>query len=334
MLAFCGLEDTYIFLKKEQTVHFTKTAAVLLLALCVAVTGCKQKAESEAKKGPGKGIVLAEVNGAEITDNDFYKEQAALPPYLKPMTETPEGKKEMLDTMVVRELILQQAKKDGIDNSPEVAAKLEDLKKRVIVEAYLKKKVEESSNISDADMKAFYEKNKDKFQSGAQIRASHILVKSEAEAKDIQDQLKNGASFEELAKKHSIDGAAQKGGDLGWFGKGSMIPDFEKVAFGLKQGETSGIVKTQFGYHIIKKTGERPAGPRSFEEVKDQIKAAMVPERQQETFKKLKDELKKDAKLSIKEDALKELKVAPAEGGKEAGAEPAQPAQPAQPKAP
>lgn len=304
--------------------HLRKTAALLALALSLGATGCKQEAATEAKKEGGKGVVLAEVNGATITDTDFYKEQESLPPYLKPMTETPEGKREMLDTMMVRELILQQAKKDGIDKSPAVEAKLEDLKKRVIVEAFLKKKVEESANISDAELQEFYNKNKDKFVTGEQIRASHILVKSEAEAKEIQKQLKEGAKFEELAKKHSIDGAAQKGGDLGWFGKGAMLPEFEKVAFGLKEGETSGIVSTKFGYHIVKQTGKRAAGPRSFEEVKDQIKEAMTPERQQQTFKKLKEELKKDAKMSIKEDALKGLKSqAPAQG--------AQPAQPHKP---
>lgn len=286
--------------------HFRKTATLFVLALCVAGTGCKQQG-GEAKKD-GKGIVLAEVNGATITDTDFYKEQETLPPYLKPMTETPEGKKEMLDTMVVRELIMQQAQKDGIDKSPAVAAKLEDLKKRVIVEAFLKKKVEEAANVSDAELQEFYKKNLDKFKTGEEIRASHILVKSEAEAKDVEKQLKGGASFDDLAKKHSIDGAAAKGGDLGWFGKGAMLPEFEQVAFGLKQGENSKIVKTKFGYHIIKLTGKRPAGTRAFEEVKDQIKAAIVPEKQQETFKKLKDDLKKDAKLTIKEDAVKGLK--------------------------
>jgi len=306
-------------------VHFSKTATLLLLALCVAGTGCKQQAGSEAKKAAGKGVVLAEVNGATITDTDFYKEQETLPPYLKPMTETAEGKKEMLDTMVVRELIMQQAQKDGIDKSPEVAAKLEDLKKRVIVEAFLKKKVEEAANVSDAELQEFYKKNQEKFKTGEQIKASHILVKTEPEAKEIQKQLKGGTSFEELAKKHSIDGAAAKGGDLGWFGKGSMLPDFEKVAFGLKEGETSGIVPTKFGFHLIKLTGKRAAGPRSFEEVKDQIKAAIVPEKQQETFKKLKDDLKKDAKIAVKDDAIKGLK---SKAPEEANAKPAAPKAP------
>ncbi|MCM0080977.1 peptidylprolyl isomerase [Geomonas sp. Red32] len=313
--------------------HFRKTAILLALALCVAVTGCKKEA-GETKK-ESSGAVIAEVNGEKITDQDFYREQENLPPYLKPMTETPEGRKEMLDTMVVRDLIIQQAKKDGIDKSEAVAAKLEDLKKRVIVEAYLKKKVEESASLSDTELKDFYNKNIDKFKTGEQIKASHILVKDEAQAKDIEKQLKAGASFEDLAKKYSQDGAAQKGGDLGWFGRGSMIPDFENVAFGLKEGQVSGIVKTKFGYHIIKLTGKRAAGTRSFEEVKDQIKQAILPQKQQEVFKKLKEDLKKSAKIDIKEDALKQLKTGAADGGQAGAAgKPAEPAQPAQPKKP
>jgi peptidyl-prolyl cis-trans isomerase C len=302
-------------------VHFRKIA-ILALALGVAATGCQKQSGSTQTGETKKGVVLAEVNGVSITDNDFYKEQENLPPYLKPMTETPEGKKEMLDTMVVRELIMQQAKKDGIDNSPAVQAKLEDLKKRVIVEAFLKKKVEESANVSDAELQDFYNKNKERFKTGDQIRASHILMKSEAEAKDVEKQLKGGAKFEDLAKAHSIDGAAPKGGDLGWFGKGAMLPDFEKVAFSLKEGETSGIVKTKFGYHIIKLTGKRAAGVRSLDEVKDQIKTALLPEKQQETFKKLKEDLKKGAKIEVKEDKLKELKGKAPEASKAAAVEP------------
>nr|WP_243688291.1 peptidylprolyl isomerase [Geotalea toluenoxydans] len=127
--------------------------------------------------------------------------------------------------MVVRELILQQAKKDGIDKSQAVADKLEELKNRIIVEAFLKKKVEEQANIGDAELQDFYNKNKEKFRTGEQVRASHILVKTEPEAQEILKQLKAGGNFEELAKKQSIDAAAAKGGDLGWFGKGPCSPN-------------------------------------------------------------------------------------------------------------
>jgi peptidyl-prolyl cis-trans isomerase C len=302
-----------------------KLAVITAAAALVAACGAKQS--EQAAKPKSTGDVLAEVNGTTITTGDFKLELANLPPYLKPMTETLEGKKEMLETMVIRELILQQAKKDGVDKSPLVAEKLEELKKRVVVEAYLKKKVEEQANLSDADLQKFYDQNKDKFKSGDEIKASHILVKEAKTAQEVLAKLKGGASFEELAKQNSIDSAAAKGGDLGWFGKGTMLPEFEKASFGLKEGEISGVVKTKFGYHIIKVTGKRAAGQRQFADVKEQIKAALLPGKQQEVFQKLKEELKKSSKYTIKEDVLKKLDGGAAEGE----AKPAEPGKAAAP---
>jgi parvulin-like peptidyl-prolyl isomerase len=87
-----------------------------------------------------------------------------------------------------------------------------------------------------------------------QVRASHILVKKQSDAKKIMEDLKKGSSFSELAKTHSQCPSRKRGGDLGWFGRGKMVPEFEKAAFSLKKGEISDLVKTQFGYHIIRVT--------------------------------------------------------------------------------
>ena len=286
------------------------TAKLLTTALCaVALFGCKGGTPSGGTTSAGKkeGKVMAEVNGGSITTGDFERELKNLPEYLKAMADTPQGRKEMLDTMVIRELILQQASKDGLDKGPEIEEKLQDLKKRLIVESFLKKKVETESNVSDEDLKKFYEQNKDKFKTGEQIKASHILVKTEKEAKDILTQIKSGGNFEELAKKNSVDSSSAKGGDLGWFGKGSMVPAFEKAALALKEGQVSDVVKSDFGFHIIKLTGKRAAGIRPLEEVKEQIKGAIMPSKQQEVFQKIKDELKKTAKITVKEDVLNEV---------------------------
>ncbi len=283
------------------------TTKLFTATLCVAaLVGCQGGTSSGGATSEGKkeGKVLAEVNGGSITTGDFDRELKNLPEYLKAMADTPQGRKEMLDTMVIRELILQQASKDGLDKGTEIEEKLQDLKKRLIVESFLKKKVEVESKVSDEDMKKFYEQNKDKFKNGEQVKASHILVKTEKEAKDILAQLKSGGKFEELAKKNSVDSSSAKGGDLGWFGKGSMVPAFEKAALALKEGQISDVVKSDFGFHIIKLTGKRPAGIRPFEEVKEQIKGAIMPTKQQEIFQKIKDELKKTAKITIKEDVL------------------------------
>lgn len=305
----------------------TKLVAAAFCA--VVLFGCQGGSPTSGSKAEGKkeGQVLAEVNGGSITTGDFERELKNLPEYLKAMADTPQGRKEMLDTMVIRELILQQASKDGVDKAPEIEDKLKDLKKRLIVEAFLKKKVETESQVSDADLKKFYDQNIDKFKTGEQIKASHILVKTEKEAKDILAQIKGGGNFEELAKKYSVDSSAAKGGDLGWFGKGSMVPAFEKAAMALKEGQVSEVVKSDFGFHIIKLTGKRPAGTRPFDEVKEQIKAAVMPSKQQEVFQKIKEELKKSAKITIKEDALNAMG-----GKKEAAKTEAAPAKPAVPE--
>lgn len=305
------------------------TTKVLALAICAtALFACQSKQDTAAKPGSAKEVkTLAEVNGKNITSADFEREVKNLPDYLKAMAETPQGRKEMLDTMVIRELILQQATKDGIDKGKDIEDKLQDLKKRLIVEAFLKKKVETDSQLSDADLKKFYEQNIDKFKAGEQVKASHILVKSEKEANDILAKIKAGGNFEELAKAHSVDSSAAKGGDLGWFGKGSMVPPFEKAAMALKEGQVSGVVKSDFGFHIIKLTGKRAAGTRPFEEVKDQIKSALMPSKQQEIFQKIKEDLKKNAKISIKEEsAAGEAKKPEAKGDAQKPAEPAKPA--------
>lgn len=286
--------------------NFMKSAVISCCLLTLAGCGSKERAKS--------GQEIARVNGTVITDAEMSREVANLPPYLKNIAESDQGKRELLDTMVVREIILQQAEKNGLAKSKEVQEKVDELRKKVIVEAFLKKKIEERAVVSDADLQQFYEKNKDKLKTGEQIKASHILVKTEKESQDILAQLKGGGNFEDLAKKHSIDGAASRGGDLGWFAKGTMVPEFEKAALSLKEGTTSGVVKTQFGYHIIKLTGKRPAGVAQLTEVKEQLKGAILAEKQGEIFKQLKEDLKKNAKVQIKEDALKKVVIKSGEG--------------------
>jgi peptidyl-prolyl cis-trans isomerase C len=294
--------------------------AMMAVASLVACKGGGSSTSGTATSG--KDVkVIAEVNGKAVTSEDFDREVKALPEYVRAMAETPQGRKEMVDTLVMRELILQQAAKDGLDKSKEIEEKMVELRKRLIIDTYLKKKVETEAKISDDELKKFYDQNIDKFKSGDQIKASHILVKTEEEAKKVQAQLKAGAKFDELAKKTSVDTSAAKGGDLGWFGKGNMVPAFETAAFALKEGETSGIVRSEFGFHIIKLTGKRAAGTRPFEEVKEQIRGALMPQKQQQVFQKLKEEIKKGAKIEFKE------QTAAPEAPKPADLVPAAPAQ-------
>lgn len=144
-------------------------------------------------------------------------------------------------------------------------------------------KAAEGIQVDEADLKRFYEQNKDQFRTQARVRARHFLLKTEGKsneevekikkrAEDLMKQAKGGADFAEIAKKNSEDtGSAVKGGDLDWFGPGAMVPEFEKAAFALKVNEISDVVKSQFGFHVIQTTGKEEARLKPFEEVKDQI---------------------------------------------------------------
>jgi peptidyl-prolyl cis-trans isomerase C len=171
----------------------------------------------------------------------------------------------------------------------------------------------EKANVTDEEAKKYYDENIDKFKTPEEVRASHIListrstdpnadpnkVKAEAlkKAEDILAQLKKGADFAELAKKDSADtGSAAQGGDLGWFRRGQMVKPFEEAAFALEPNQISGIVETDFGYHIIKVTGHKDASTESFEEAKPKIVEMLSNQKKGE----LVQEYIKSAKASAK----------------------------------
>lgn len=180
-----------------------------------------------------------------------------------------------------------------------------------------KKDFEEKTKISDEEAKAYYDKNKDEFYVD-EVQASHILIstkdendkplseakKKEAKAKaeKILKQVKDGGDFEKLAKENSACPSSEKGGDLGYFGKGEMVPEFDEVTFKLKEGEISDIVETEFGYHIIKLVDKKQE-TTPFKDVKDSIKQNLVKDK----FNKKVEEIVKNSKIDKNEDLLEKI---------------------------
>jgi peptidyl-prolyl cis-trans isomerase C len=161
---------------------------------------------------------------------------------------------------------------------------LEDLVRRdILVSNLVEKEIASKTTVSDADAKKFYDENVDKFKQGETIKASHILCgidpkateadkkKAREKAETLLKEIKGGKDFAELAKANSTCPSKAQGGDLGFFGKGQMVPAFENTAFALKPGEVSNVVETQFGYHIIKVTEKKDASVAKFDDVKDKI---------------------------------------------------------------
>ncbi|MBF0102618.1 MAG: peptidylprolyl isomerase [Desulfobacterales bacterium] len=182
--------------------------------------------------------------------------------------------------------------------------KLDQLKKQLLANEY-KEYLQAQVVVSDEELKSYYEQNKARFNEQEQVKASHILVKTEEEANAILKELKAGKDFAELAKQKSECPSKEKGGDLGWFTKGRMVREFEDAAFKLKKGETSGLVKTQFGYHIIQQTDYKPEHTKNFEESKPQIIQMLKKQKIDKNIEDVKTKLRSELNVQVFPDVIK-----------------------------
>ncbi len=278
---------------------------ILAIAVLCALLSC-------AKKEEQKGPYLAKVGTVKITQADLERDIKNLPEFAQKIFEGPGGKEKFLDEMIKKELLFQEALKRGLDKDPEYLRKLEEFKKLTLIGQLLEKEIEAKAKVTEQDVKDYYEKHKDELAAVTQIRASHILVKTEGEAKKLLERLKKGEDFAAIAKKYSIDtGSAKNGGDLGYFSSGQMVPEFEAAAAKLKAGEVSSEpVKTKFGYHIIKVTDRKKGQPVEFEKIKNVLFQRISAERQKEFFDSYIENLKKTYKVEINKEAVSKLSAA------------------------
>jgi peptidyl-prolyl cis-trans isomerase C len=257
------------------------------------------------------GTVLATIDGEDISLQEFNKELDKIPANMKMLVATQTGKKNYLDRLIIKRLLLKEAKKEKVESEKDFQDRLSDIKDQLLIESVLKKKITADTKITDEDLKKYYEANKEAFKKDKEINTRHILLKSDEEAKQVLAKLQKGEDFAELAKKYSIDPqAAQSGGELGYHPKGTLMPEYEEAASKLtKVGQISGIVRTKYGFHIIKLEGTRPAAYVPFDEVKEFMKQKIAQEKQTELLDKYVNDLKKGAKITIKEELLKEEKT-------------------------
>ena len=237
--------------------------------------------------------VVAKVGGESLTKDDlytFFVEQNG---------------EAALDTLITKNLINQEVEKEKITvSSKEIDAELQelidsyggeetfeqqltssgltqdDIKEDIEVNLKIEKLLEPQIEITEEEMQTYFDENKDSFAQTKQVKASHILVEDEETAKEIKEKLDNGEDFAELAKEYSTDTAsAESGGDLGFFGEGSMVAEFEEAAFSMKVDEISDPVKSDYGYHIIKVTDTKEAAEANFEKSKEEIKGILLDEK-------------------------------------------------------
>ncbi len=253
---------------------------------------------------------LVSVNGKPITQEEVDQElmQATQGRFNQvPADRQAAFRQQVLQQLIGKELIYDNAKKTGITKSAEYKReykKLEERMKKELAIQVWQKKLLDGIKISNKELKNYYKKNIDEFREKESVHARHILVKTKAEAEKIIAQLKplSGdklkTKFIELARKESTGPSGKNGGDLGYFMKGQMVPAFNEKVFSMKKGTiTKAPVKTQFGYHVIYLEDKKPSMTKSFNDVKTFIEQRLKMEKFKAVMKKKMDELQKKATI-------------------------------------
>lgn len=276
--------------------------AIRVAALAVSVAGFSVATAWAANPA------LVQGPQANITAQDIEADALRMPEEMRgSVLSRPTTVTQIARNLYARRALANKAQAEGLANDPQVAAALQVARDKVLSDALLAK-IDKDSAPSDAvaegQARNIYRAKPDRFQAPEQVQVRHILIagtegSSRAQAEKVLEELKAGANFAQLAKERSADtGSGAKGGDLGWFARGRMVPEFDEAAFALKQpGDLSGIVETKFGYHILKLDARRPAGLRPYEEVREEL------------IKEVRAKLQQDARVAEAEKAQQGLTI-------------------------
>jgi peptidyl-prolyl cis-trans isomerase C len=261
-------------------------ASLLLLALSAA-SGCSKN--SEAPAASVADPVIARVNGVDIKESDLALAEEDVGAEMQ--AASPDAKREQLIAYLADVIMVTQAaEKKKLGDNPEFKRRLGFLRNKLLMGFELQE--ETKAAITDDALRQTYNDALKTMGGQAEVHARHILVESEDDAKTILGELKAGADFAALAKEKSKDPGASAGGDLGYFTKDQMVPEFAEVAFKMYPGQLSNPVKTQFGWHIIKVEDKRAKQPPEFDQVKDQIEAFLARKAQSDFIGQLRQTAK------------------------------------------
>ena len=236
--------------------------------------------------------VLANVGGIAITENDVNEFLANLGPRGQSY-DNPQGRRVVLEQLIAGKLLLLDARRNLYEAEPEFKAELAKLRENLLI-SYATEKAISTAKVSDKDAEEYYNQNKERFTTEPTVNASHILVDSEEKALAILASIKAGeTSFEDAARENSTCPSKANGGNLGDFGRGQMVPEFDAAVFAMEVGQISETpVQTQFGYHLIKLNSKSEAGEMPFAEIAGEIKNALLQEKQRAAYESKINQLK------------------------------------------
>ncbi len=256
--------------------HFSSIAigAVTILMLAQPL-GARANAEE-----------LLRVNGIVITTDDVKLAETDIGPQLASVPED-ERRRVVVEYLINNMLLASQADKEKLASDERFADRVEYYRKRALRDAYFERTV--TDVVKPEDARKIYEQEIASQTDGEEVRARHILLETEAEARDAVERLNRGDAFADLARELSIGPSGPQGGDLGYFGKGQMVLPFEEAAFALQKGEVSEPVQTQFGWHVILVEDRRERQPPPYELMRDRIYASLLEAKAEEVLSELRE---------------------------------------------
>lgn len=242
----------------------------------------------------------AVVAGRPITALELEAAIENLPPVYKARYSTTEGKREFLEKMVRDRIVELFAREAGYLDDPRVAERLEEARMRILNEQFFTLEVRGEVEVGEEEIVDYYEAHKHEYRKPEEVKVRHILVETEEEAQRILEELGAGKSFEDLAADYSIDMRTnEKGGDLGFVAKGRAVKEVEEVAFSLEPGQISDVVKSRYGYHIVKVEEKRPESIRSLEDMRQLVLGEVRRIKEEERSKELMSELERKYEVRI-----------------------------------
>ena len=237
--------------------------------------------------------VEAVICGHEITSAEVDAFIASLPREQQVYASHPDFRKQCVDQLIAVYAFAKYGEEEKIDETEEFKNVMENARKDILAQMAMRK-LFATVNVTDDEIKEYYEANKGKYSKGASVHAKHILVDNEEKCTELLNAITSGEKvFEDVAKESSTCPSGANGGDLGEFGKGQMVKEFEDAAFAAEIGHVVGPVKTQFGYHLIKVEDKKEAEDAKLDDVKEQIKSEIMQKKQQEAYTAKVEELKK-----------------------------------------
>ncbi|HUL23744.1 MAG TPA: peptidyl-prolyl cis-trans isomerase [Thermodesulfobacteriota bacterium] len=291
----------------------------ILLFLAVSFLGCQKSEE----KGLGEKD-LVKINDVSISMGEFQQMLERQPLEGKMKLLSQKGTRDFLENYVIpREVLYQEAKKNGLDKNKEILAKIEDAKRAILIDALLEEALRQKGEVSEEEIQRYYKENPSLFTEPQEVKVRHIVVNAEPALKEVVTKLSQGESFEKLASTYNIGHFKEDGGNLGYIRRGQLAPpfaQFEEAAFSLrKRGEISEVVSTPYGYHIIRLEDLRGSTLQPLNRVKERIRFFLQPKKKQEAYLDYVKEVRSRSNIVINEKlwAEEEKKEAkPGEGKK------------------